>query len=216
MDNTSLSLNKIDKDIFMSYVEKKQEPISEEDLAKESVPPRNEVDEYYSKAFDKLEGEGKTAYWNWSAAFVPGFWLPYRRMYFYAFLYYLLYDLLISLFSVIFSNTLAEMFLPFVFFGIFGNVIYFRWVRKRMNAGIKPPESNTDSNAVWFLILISIFSIILILFGVFSLDLESLPPITLESLSQMPPIMIAELILITVAPTIYLGWKAYVNKDIRL
>lgn len=82
---------------------------------------------YYDHIWKKNNAPDKYAGWNWTAFFLPAFWLSYRHMYEWAALYFLF--LLIELFLLGFFSVQSAW--PYIFliaghlfFGLKGNALY--------------------------------------------------------------------------------------------
>jgi CRP-like cAMP-binding protein len=105
--------------------------------------------DYYIPKFRKFNDEGFSITWNWPAFFFQFFWMAYRKMYLWAFFavvgvlfYYVVVVLLLGLFGLFLlldvgdSPRLALMLrisihiLPLVGFGILGNYIYYKYVKR--------------------------------------------------------------------------------------
>lgn len=124
-----MSDKKITKDKFLDFIK------SDKDR-KLNRTGRNE--KYYDKVFEKY-GFDKRPFikWNTAAFFFGSFWMFYRGMYSAAILF-LLGELVIYNFAFdglaqhAFSDFLIVSVSIMLFYAFFGNAIYFRFVRKKM------------------------------------------------------------------------------------
>jgi hypothetical protein len=128
--------------------------------------PRSETD-YYLKVFKAHENDKWFLSWNWSAFFVPFYWLAYRKMLLPATIYFLIYFITTSIFpmetlySAVYiskanvlpiEKILVWMYLieiPMRFFvAIFGNSIYLNDLRRRIKT-----NSNLRGTSFRFVLL---------------------------------------------------------------
>ncbi|MBA4492769.1 hypothetical protein ACFO25_09250 [Paenactinomyces guangxiensis] len=65
--------------------------------------------------------------WNWAAFFLPMFWLPLRKMYGWTFIF-----LLLSEIDLLFFTGSWFGWLICLFFGLFGNALYYRHARNKI------------------------------------------------------------------------------------
>ena len=126
--------NNISKATFVSFIRK----------AGETSANPSSATQFYTKKFEKYGlNSGFFAAWNTPAFFFSYFWLFFRGMYWQAILYPIYIFIAYALFTHV-GNLYFNFFFiaPFsllvmLYFGFFGNAIYFNHCRKRINKGIK-------------------------------------------------------------------------------
>ncbi|MBY0462907.1 MAG: DUF2628 domain-containing protein [Alphaproteobacteria bacterium] len=141
--------------------------------------PHNEPDcdvinGYYQNVFTNILN-GKKSSWNWSAALFGALWLAYRKMYLIAFTAFLIsslltFSLIIALIFITYGYKISEalgfyillfwvieLLGSFVFFGLYGNFLYFSHLKKKTNNNqhINPRLFNVDKFSVWILLFLS-------------------------------------------------------------
>jgi len=114
----------------------KVEELSEAESCEHYEVEYCDEEEYYVKAFKRLNETGKNT-WNWAAFLFGPAWMLYRKMYLYGTIFYMIFG---TIQNVVVST--GSVFLAFFFslgirilYGYFGNSLYYRIVKKRIRQG---------------------------------------------------------------------------------
>lgn len=113
---------------------------------------------YYANVFDRHGERGSFfASWNWAATFFGPMWMFYRGMYLFGAIFYVLLMLCTWLsFTAVLQSSQGTMIpwglILFVIQGVFGNAIYFYYIRMKMSQGVK--QGGTHPGAVVFYIFV--------------------------------------------------------------
>lgn len=103
--------------------------------------------EYFLPRFRAFSKKNSKANWNWAAFFFSGVWLLYRKLYFQVlilFLFLFSVNLAVRLAPPEYTPAIQTLhFLPMLYFGLYGNWLYFKRVQ-RLAIPIKDEVSSID------------------------------------------------------------------------
>ena len=123
--------------------------------------------DYYISKFEEIKITGNKISWNWSAFFLTGYWMLYRKMY--------IETLIMTLATMLLGSIPVIGFLVpisvYIGLGMYGNTLYFNHVNKKMLEISRFDSSMKDSlivkkggtNLALPLILLIIFVLVLLL-----------------------------------------------------
>ena len=108
---------------------------------------------FYKECFKKLETENKTSF-NYIAGISPVMWMVFRKMYGWATLFTLIFAGINAILSAFFPSatrvtSISRFLIIFVVFGFFGNTLYLKHVKSKVEKRYSEIEDYNSIDPIW-------------------------------------------------------------------
>ena len=119
--------------------------------------------DFYKECFKKLEIEDKTSF-SYIAGISPVMWLVFRKMYGWAFLFALVLPAIETILKTLIPSSILIFVFQFAVFGFFGNTLYYKHVKSKVEEGYAEIEGYNSIDPIWSVLSVSIAPILFIIF----------------------------------------------------